>query len=883
MKLVALRLENFRSFEHCELDLQREGLIGVSGPNGAGKSTLLSAINYALFGRGRGSRERPPERDDRPRGSKCEVELEFILDDRRCVVVRGPNKAELAVDGEPRVSTGQEPLTREITEMLGIGQRNFAMTFYARQREMQALKHAQNREAALEALLGIDQVRSAHNLALEALREQEAAARALAEGLPSLAEAEAVLVKAEEDARLREPAVEQARQLCAETEAGRDMAWEAVSVARARVEEAFALESKAAVAASELAAAQAREKAAREALAEATRAAEELVEVTPIAARAEELRARDRTLELEAQATAQAAALREKRHQAQVAAVAAADEVDAKPDPSTRLAEAEDELKTARGELETATTEILAASSHHDAVRAAAAEAAEKVSNGRRALELDEEIRALLPFREAAEERSQERAALEAEARQVAAEVAEEREHYEHVKRDGPKATCPRCKQPYAGRFESIVAEFEETLKGLDRREIEIAARLAEILEEAEDDAPKLTRLKKAEADRAALGEASAAVEALEATASEAEAARWNSAQALEELNTKRDALAETIKALEGEIESVREDIGAREQLVARRREAENQVAVYEAQLAELSPDGYDADAHEEVRQALGEAVAAEGRCTELQALAGQREILTKRLTSEERLAAGATETHAELATAAEKRAADKTAQVEAEAAYEKARAAHEQAAQALRGAEQQAIAESSAVERARAELEAARRQKGQLDKVREEESMRRVVATVLEQYRIDVQQEAVPSLEQETADLLRRVTRGRYSDVQITSEGELRVHDMGTAHDLDRFSGGEQDLAELCMRIALSKVLARRSGMDARFIILDEVFGSQDRDRRAALVEALRELDQEFAQVLVVSHFDDFMDQCALQVRVRSIDGTSRAELTTG
>jgi len=104
----------------------------------------------------------------------------------------------------------------------------------------------------------------------------------------------------------------------------------------------------------------------------------------------------------------------------------------------------------------------------------------------------------------------------------------------------------------------------------------------------------------------------------------------------------------------------------------------------------------------------------------------------------------------------------------------------------------------------------------------------------------------------------------------------------MGASYALERFSGGEQDLANLCMRIALSKVLARRSGMDARFIILDEVFGSQDADRRRALVEALRELDQEFVQVLIVSHFDDFMEHCGLQITVASDDGKSVAELAT-
>jgi exonuclease SbcC len=130
-------------------------------------------------------------------------------------------------------------------------------------------------------------------------------------------------------------------------------------------------------------------------------------------------------------------------------------------------------------------------------------------------------------------------------------------------------------------------------------------------------------------------------------------------------------------------------------------------------------------------------------------------------------------------------------------------------------------------VAQARANLETAQRLKGQVDAQREELSMRRVVEQALNSYRTAVQQEAVPSLEQETAELLRRTTRGRYSDVEITSDGDLHISDMGTPYDLERFSGGEQGLANLCMRLALSKLLARRNGMETRFVVLDEIFGS--------------------------------------------------------
>jgi DNA repair exonuclease SbcCD ATPase subunit len=51
------------------------------------------------------------------------------------------------------------------------------------------------------------------------------------------------------------------------------------------------------------------------------------------------------------------------------------------------------------------------------------------------------------------------------------------------------------------------------------------------------------------------------------------------------------------------------------------------------------------------------------------------------------------------------------------------------------------------------------------------------------------------------------------------------------------------------------------------------------DADRRRALIEALRELDQEFAQILIISHFDDLIEHCDPRVTVKAEDGKSLAE----
>jgi exonuclease SbcC len=880
MKLISLRLENFRSFEHCELDLQREGLIGVSGPNGAGKSTLLGAINYALFGRGRGSRELKPERDGMPARTKCEVELEFTLDDRSCVVLRGPRKQRLTVDGEVLVTSGQEELTRRVTELLGVGQLNFAMTFYARQRELQALRPGDKRKAEqLETLLGLDRIKDACGRAREAQSDQEKVVRALEAELPSVAEAEARLQQTEEDAKRNTPPVEEARDERELAREARERARTALTEARRAAEEALALEGKAAVAASELAAAVEREQAARDALEAARAAATELATVEPVAARAEELRARERTLELEAQAAAQAESWREQRHAAQRAAVAAADELAAVADPAPRIAVAEAELSSARTELERVTRAVLELAGRQEAVRKAAVDAAQALTDARRAQALDEELSQLAGVREAVEARASRIAELEAEESRLRAELAEEREHYEHVKRDGPEATCPRCKAPYRERYETIVADFETSLREAASREDEIAGELEQLRGEHASDANKLARLATAQAERAGLGDVGVNLEALEAASTAAAEAQREHARESEQLTKERAGHAAAIEALERELAGLREAAHARERITARQREAERDVAHYEKQLAELSQNGYDRDAHEALRSALAEATEAEARCGELRAQTGQIDLLEARVAHGEKVARDARAVHEDLAAAAEKRAADKDAPEAAETAYDEADQAFAEADKAVHEAEQQALAESNAVAQARADLETARRLKGQLDAQREELSLRRVVAQVLDNYRSAVQQEAVPSLEQETAELLRRTTRGRYSDVEITREGDLRISDMGERYDLQRFSGGEQDLANLCMRLALSKMLARRSGIDARFIILDEVFGSQDQDRRRALVEALRELDQEFGQILLVSHFEDFMEHCDLRVTVKSEGGKSTAK----
>lgn len=123
------------------------------------------------------------------------------------------------------------------------------------------------------------------------------------------------------------------------------------------------------------------------------------------------------------------------------------------------------------------------------------------------------------------------------------------------------------------------------------------------------------------------------------------------------------------------------------------------------------------------------------------------------------------------------------------------------------------------------------------------------------------------PNLRRLTADYFRRMTDGKYADLEITEQYELLVYEDGVAYPLYEFSGGENVLASLCQRLAISDVLARQMPADGQLgvIVLDEVLGSQDGTRRGNILRVLREiLEHSFDQVIVISHLVEEIKQVA-------------------
>lgn len=149
----------------------------------------------------------------------------------------------------------------------------------------------------------------------------------------------------------------------------------------------------------------------------------------------------------------------------------------------------------------------------------------------------------------------------------------------------------------------------------------------------------------------------------------------------------------------------------------------------------------------------------------------------------------------------------------------------------------------------------------------------------------------AIPEIEQDANDLLWKMTGGRMS-VRITTQrerksgdGAIETLDFLVADELgersyDTFSGGEAFRVNFALRVALSQLLARRSGAHLRALFLDEGFGTQDEDGRARLVEAITAVQDRFDLILVITHLDDLRDSFPVHLLVTKTPQGSKVSI---
>ncbi len=330
-------------------------------------------------------------------------------------------------------------------------------------------------------------------------------------------------------------------------------------------------------------------------------------------------------------------------------------------------------------------------------------------------------------------------------------------------------------------------------------------------------------------------------------------------------------ATGERVAALVKELRLAQAGWATHEQQLARRQEAEAALAAAQAALGRPMEDGERATLAGEVDRRR----RAADECQRLQGRLERKDAVVAELDVEQ---AAAAESGARLdALRAQVAALGFRPENVTIAQAERLRLQAAAEAATLR-AQGSKVAATQARERAGAEarrLAEAVEQHAQLAELGEEARHLGRLGDLLNTFRNTLVASVGPRLSAQAAELFAELTDREYDQLEVDPNTyELKILDAGRSYGMNRFSGSETDLANLALRVAVSEHVRFQSGGAIGLLVLDEVFGPLDDDRKARMLIALERLRARFRQVLVVTHDTSIKEQLPNAIEVIKLPG---------
>jgi exonuclease SbcC len=912
VNLERLYVENYKQLRDPVELFPPEGAIGVVGSNGAGKSTLFESILWAFFGsKGAGPRFANESIPWSGGSAKDPTTVEVTLATGggaytvRRQLKSNATTAEALDPGGKTIVSGAADVTRWVEEvLLHMDRTAFEATFYARQKELKFFAHDDgiSRVRRISKMLGISGVEMAQQLLRSERNDLRSEVRVVEARLAeaNLDELREEIAGSRAECRRLEEELEKVAAAYEEAEVELQGAREARAALDTAYRKHTNLTGELREAEGERRRAEDRAAEAEKNLEDLARAEEELERLGPDVARLPEIEAELERRDEERRLAEQRDRDRRDLLQAQtrIAAIESevwstlenldGDETPEEPIPgwgalfeldgpellaeaaavleraSAQLVRAEEvyerlrELAATREDFELLEKDLHGAEARHEEALAEArrlAEEAEDVSGGEDLETWERELREeAKKLREIAASHRGRANANEREAKNV--------EKAREAIDSGAEDHCPTC---HRGFDDGEQVEISDTLgrqaaalRRLATRENEEAEKLSEAANVTEK---KLHTVSERLARWREVGQARRRTEDLIV---ERRKALERLHEHRRELESRLDGAAapteEDLGEARARVERLRSLRDARPVVVSLAREhalRSQRAGELSEELEELASVSYDPEAHHEQRQAKARLDEARGRAAELERRLGLRPEVEGALEGAKQRASEAAERSDELRREISALGFD---EAEYEALTERAAAAEERT-KGLRDAREQLGGEwkdaDHRIERANTELRRFSSDRELANRKAAEAARMDEMDALFTQFFRSLTARARPMLEAEASALVRDLTDGRYERMEFDENFRVRLLDrFDDSYAIDRFSGGEADVASLSARVALSKIIAGRGGgTTLGFLILDEVFGSLDAGRRNNVLLALERLKRAFGQIFIISH----------------------------
>ena len=344
------------------------------------------------------------------------------------------------------------------------------------------------------------------------------------------------------------------------------------------------------------------------------------------------------------------------------------------------------------------------------------------------------------------------------------------------------------------------------------------------------------------------------------------------------------DVAAERLAQTRTEAERLERDLATRREALAQGAHAAPIRARLAAIDAQVQSVGYDAAHHERVARELDRLAEAPRK---LAALLDARRRLAEWT---ERRAAAREEVgrvHAEATRKEEALAALAARLAERDAAFaarDAARTARADVARRLAEAQAQRGALDERLSRAASDRESLMGVRRELRETKQQRALYGHLRRAFGKHGIPslIVEETLPEVEVRANELLDRLSGGRTRVALETLKDrktgggtketlDIRITDaQGVARAYETYSGGEAFRVNFALRIALSQMLAERSGTRIRTLVIDEGFGTQDREGLQALIGAIRAIQDDFDLILVITHLEELKAAFPVRIEVR-------------
>ncbi len=834
---IELKLRNFMAYRQADLDFQGIHLAVLTGENGAGKSSLLDAITWALWGKARA------RRDDELiylGHSEMEVEYTFELGDDLYRLIRKRDarkrgRSELAFHVEDAggwrtlTETNLRATQSKINQLLRLDYDTFinsAFLLQGRADEFTTKPPGQRKEI-LGDILGLEiyelyeeRAKKRAGQTEKEVAQLEAQIRQIEQELTKEAEYQAELAAAQQQAAELNRQLELAEK---EMELLREQ-HRAVNEKQRQLEE---LQSRLGGAEADIA-------ETAEIITEAKQKMERYRAIldrrVEIEAGLEQLKTARETLTDWEQRLQESAKLSDRKHELDKALSAARAEVEAS-------------LREATAKIELLAPKVTAIDTHR-----------------RELVEAERELAALQTIdaqreadRGSLADLETEAARLEEQNKQLKLEMNEIKANLTQLEQAGSQ--CPVCQRPLDGTHQAaVLAQFQQEGKTKGDSFRSNQTRLQEIVTQRQTLREQISsadkQLRKLAPVQGRLAQLTQALAEAEAAVVDLQAAQTRQETLQQQLDTA--AYAADVLADLAEVE------------------------------AELSKLGYDRSAHQQARTEV-EALAhfeEEGRTlTDAERRILEEEKRLERETSRHTrlLEQTATDRHKistleqEVAHLAELSARFNQASAEVDRLQFEARLARDGVIAA-----EQKLKHVADLAKKRGALE------DDLEQVRETLGIYRELQLAFGKKGVQALliESAIPEIEDETNKLLSRMTDSRMhvrfetqreaKSVNSTIETlDIRISDELGSRDYELYSGGEAFRVNFAIRVAMSKVLARRAGARLQTLVIDEGFGTQDGQGRERLVEAINAIQDDFEKIIVITHIDELKEAFPARIDV--------------